>query len=363
MSVESNGTGFSVTSYLGEYELRYVDDFVSALVDVLREGDVLLIDRNVQRIFKKRIGTKFSSYRAILLDPAEGLKSYEGVIPIISQLIEGGFKKDHRLVAIGGGITQDVTAFIASIMYRGVGWIFVPTNLLSQCDSCIGSKTSINFGEFKNQLGGFYPPRLILSDSSFRKTLDAREISSGVGEMAHYFLIDGEASFRVLEEGIDEALSGGDVLSRFVERSLLIKKAMIEKDEFDRGPRNVFNYGHSFGHALEGYTRFAIPHGVAVAYGMDVANSLSVKLGLMGKSIQERVHLVLRKIWMGTEFPEIDVSRYIEILRKDKKNIGSSVRVVLSREIGNMFLDRIDIDDRFRETLEDRFSLYRRDRT
>ncbi len=359
MSALSGESSFSVQSYLGTYQVQFVGDFVVSLVSCLSEGDVLLIDQNVERIYRRRIGNAFEQCRVILLEPKEELKSYEGVMPIISQLIESGFKKNNRLVAIGGGITQDVTAFISSIMYRGVGWIFVPTNLLSQCDSCIGSKTSINFGDYKNQLGGFYPPRLILVDPSFRGTLDSREIASGVGEMAHYFLIDGEDSFRALEEGVGEALNGGSVISKLVKRSLEIKRAMIEVDEFDKGPRNVFNYGHSFGHAIEGYTRFAIPHGIAVAFGMDIANSISVALGLLEKSVQERAFSVLSQIWRGVDFPEVDLEKYVDILRKDKKNIGSYVRVVLSRGIGDMFLERIEVDSRFMDTLKKRFSAYR----
>ncbi|MDQ8180920.1 AroB-related putative sugar phosphate phospholyase (cyclizing) [Pelagicoccus sp. SDUM812005] len=359
MNAAAGESNFSVRSYLGVYEVQFVDDFVASLLSHLKEGDVLLVDQNVERIYKNRIGSSFDSHRVIRLDPKEELKSYEGVMPIISQLIETGFKKNNRLVAVGGGITQDVTAFISSIMYRGVDWVFVPTNLLSQCDSCIGSKTSINFGDYKNQLGGFYPPRLILQDPSFRKSLDAREIASGVGEMAHYFLIDGEDSFAALEAGVVEALKGGQVVTEFVRRSLEIKRDMIEVDEFDKGPRNVFNYGHSFGHAIEGYTRYAIPHGIAVSFGMDIANSVSVALGLMDAKVQERVFSVLSQIWRGVDFPTIDLNRYVESLRKDKKNIGSNVRVVLSRGIGDMFLERIEIDSLFMDTLEKRFSVYR----
>lgn len=359
MSGLSSMDDFSVSSYLGDYQVKFVEDFVRSLSAFLEDGDVLLLDQNVSNLYKKRIGDHFSCFQTLLLEPSEALKSYDGVKPVISRLVESGFKRNNRLVAIGGGITQDVTAFIASIIYRGVGWIFVPTNLLSQCDSCIGSKTSINFGPFKNQLGGFYPPSLILMDPTFRETLSSKEVRSGIGEMAHYFLIDGEDSFRALEEGIGEAVGGGEILSQFVKRSLAIKKAMVERDEFDKGPRNVFNYGHSFGHALEGYTEFSIPHGIAVAFGMDVANSLSVGLGLMQVSERDRVREVLMKIWKGTDFPEIDIDRYISILRRDKKNIGSNVRVVLSRGIGDMFLDKIEISDRFVATLEECFSHYR----
>lgn len=110
---------------------------------------------------------------------------------------------NHRLVAIGGGITQDVTAFIASVLYRGVGWIFVPTNLLSQCDSCIGSKTSINFGTVKNQLGGFYPPRLVVNDDTFLDTLPRTNSGPALGKCSTISLLTGRPDFERAQREYD----------------------------------------------------------------------------------------------------------------------------------------------------------------
>ena len=129
------------------------------------------------------------------LEAREDQKSYEGLIPVIQELINSGFRKNHRLIGIGGGIIQDITAFIASIMYRGVSWLFFPTTLLAQGDSCIGSKTSINFSEFKNQVGGFYPPNKILINTGFLDTLSKGDLQSGLGEMSHYFVVAGKNDF------------------------------------------------------------------------------------------------------------------------------------------------------------------------
>ena len=118
------------------------------------------------------------------------------MIPVIQHLIDNGFRKNHRLFGIGGGITQDITAFTSSIMYRGVDWLFYPTTLLAQGDSCIGSKTSINFGAFKNQIGGFYPPNKILINPDFLDSLSDAEMKSGLGEMCHYFIVASEADFK-----------------------------------------------------------------------------------------------------------------------------------------------------------------------
>ena len=171
-------------------------------------------------------------------------------------------------------------------MYRGVDWIFFPTTLLAQGDSCIGSKTSINFGKFKNQVGGFYPPVNIYIDLAFLATLKDIDIKSGLGEMCHYYIVAGEEDFMRYKREYDFALSDKNVLAGIIARSLEIKKGYIEIDEFDQKERQVFNYGHSFGHAIESLTDYRIPHGIAVSYGMDMANFISVKLDYIPETIR-----------------------------------------------------------------------------
>lgn len=347
-----------IQSYRKPYSVHFVSDAVASLKAELKDGDAVIVDQHVLELYRDRLEPLIADQLVMKIEATEEHKSYDGVRPLIQNLIENGFKKNHRLIAIGGGITQDVTAFIASVLYRGVDWIFLPTNLLSQCDSCIGSKTSINFGNYKNQIGGFYPPRLILSDPSFLDTLDDREIRSGLGEMAHYFLVESEEAFARYESAVEEALVRGPALKELIRESLAIKKKMIEIDEFDEGPRNVFNYGHSFGHAIEGYTQYAIPHGLAVAFGMDIANAQSSRLGLIDDALRQRVRATMCKVWETVTFPEIELERYISILRKDKKNVGKDVRVILTRGLGDMFIDLIAVDEGFTRTLETCFREY-----
>jgi len=350
----------TIRSYRGAYEVCFVDDFAVPLKAELREGDFLVIDENLARLHAPRLDPFRRDHPHILLSPAEPQKSYQAVEPIIDRLIRGGFRKNHRLVAIGGGITQDVTAFIASILYRGVGWIFVPTNLLSQCDSCIGSKTSINFGPFKNQIGGFHPPVLILNDLTWLDTLSRDEFRSGLGEMFHYFLLTGRPDFERVSREYDDAFTNRAVLRGLIRRSLEIKQAMIERDEFDEGPRNVFNYGHSFGHALESYTDYAIPHGIAICFGMDIANHVSAALGLVTPREAAEMRVLLARNWRPTVPGAIDLDRYLDLLRKDKKNVGNDVRVILTRGLGDMFLTKIALSDDVRATIAGCFEYYQK---
>ena len=152
---------FRIESSIHDYEVKFIGDAPGVLKNEIQDGDVIIIDNNVKRLHTDLLKDLDSNTVVIGIDAREDKKSYEGLIPIIKDLINNGFRKNHRLIGIGGGIVQDITAFTASIMYRGVKWIFFPTTLLAQGDSCIGSKTSINFGEYKNQVGGFYPPNKI----------------------------------------------------------------------------------------------------------------------------------------------------------------------------------------------------------
>jgi len=346
---------FSVKSIIHNYDVHFITDTESVLKRELNEGDFIIIDNKVKNLYKDTFDIILSENNYIGIDATESQKSYQGLIPVIQHLIENGFRKNHRLIAIGGGITQDVTAFTASIMFRGVKWLFFPTTLLAQGDSCIGSKTSINFENYKNQVGGFYPPNKIFIDLSFLSTLSHREIQSGLGEMCHYFIVAGEEDFKRFKYDYPKAQRNRDILASLIARSLEIKKGYIEIDEFDKNKRQVFNYGHSFGHAIESITNYRIPHGIAVSYGMDIANFISVKLGYLPLMVRGDIRELLEKIWDGFTIKDIPLSKFKNALSKDKKNVGKELRLILTKGYGQTFKDSMQMDQRFVNWLEDYF--------
>ena len=343
---------FSVKSSKHTYQVRFEDDFACMLNEHLQDGDVVLVDANVLELYNDRLKPILDRTKHLVVEPSEDQKSYLGVAPFIEHLIETGFRRNNRLFAIGGGITQDITSFLASVMYRGVDWIFYPTTLLAQGDSCIGSKTSINFGKYKNQLGGFYPPKEIVIDLRFLKTLSDLDIRSGMGEMIHYYLVSGEEDFQRMLDEYELALKDDAVLRALILHSLEFKRSYIERDEFDQGPRNVFNYGHSFGHAIETMTHYAVPHGIAVSFGMDIANYISVQLGLIPDELRQRVRKLLAMNWGDIRLTGIDVEDFKKTLLKDKKAVGTEVRVILTRGLGDMFKTPLAIDEQTSKWLE-----------
>ena len=338
---------FTVKSKIHDYSVDFISNLEDSFSNQLMESDFLIIDKKVYNLFKEKLSTKIDKHRKLLIDATERQKSYEELIPIIKFLIESGVKKNHRLVAIGGGVTQDVTAFIASILYRGIEWIFYPTTLLAQGDSCIGSKTSINFGEYKNQIGGFYPPNHIFIDTNFLTTLPESEIKSGFGEMCHYFIVSSEADFVFFKKSFNDLNENRTVLNSVISRSLGIKKRYAEIDEFDKNERQLFNYGHSFGHAIESLTNYEIPHGIAVAFGMDISNFISVKLGYIDNNIRNEIKNLLGEIWKGYHIQHLSVEKMINALSKDKKNVGNKLGLILNKGYGKIFKCIIDADEQF----------------
>jgi len=346
---------FEVQSSVRPYTVGFTERFEDTLTRRLEPGDVLLIDARVAELHRHRLGSLADDARHLQLHADEHLKSYEGIGPIIEHLTRNNFRKGNKLIGVGGGIIQDVTGFTASILYRGVGWIFFPSTLLAQCDSCIGGKTSINFGQFKNQLGNFCPPSEVHIDLSLLETLPRSERLSGLGEMAHYYLVSGESDFERFADDAPSALADEGVLRPLVARSLEIKRRFIEIDEFDRNERQILNYGHSFGHALEALTSYRLPHGIAVSYGMDVANFISWKLGLASEDFRDRVRRVLRDIWRDHPIGEVSISRYVDALRRDKKNVGSTLGLILTRGFGQMFPQQVEVTETFTGWLRDYF--------
>ncbi|WP_153798940.1 AroB-related putative sugar phosphate phospholyase (cyclizing) [Foetidibacter luteolus] len=347
---------FTVKSIIHDYEVNFIEDTKAVLEQEIKEGDFIIIDNKIKELYKDELGEILAANKFIGIDATEPQKSYQGAEPVLKHLIENGFRKNHRLIAIGGGITQDITAFMSSILYRGVDWMFFPTSLLAQGDSCIGSKTSINFGDFKNLVGGFYPPNKIFINPKFLDTLSEQEMKSGLGEMLHYFIVSSEEDFRRFKNDYPQALTDKKVLAGIIARSLEIKKSYIERDEFDQNIRQVFNYGHTFGHAIESLTNYRIPHGIAVSYGMDMSNFVSVKLGYIPDSLRRDVRELVEKIWSGTQITDISLDKFTSALSKDKKNIGKQLGLILNKGYGKIFKDLRPMDDEFIGWLKEYFA-------
>ena len=317
-----------IQSHKGPYTVIFDDALLSDPARLLEGQPHFLIDGNVARLYASKLRAVLAHRNTIVIDATEENKSIEKAIPVLGRLVQNKVRRDHTLVAIGGGIVQDITCFAASTLLRGLPWRFVPTTLLAQADSCIGSKSYINLGATKNILGTFNPPQTIFIDAGFLDTLEDKDIHSGIGEIIKVHAIDGIAAFDRLAADFDRLFSTRAVLLSYIRTALLIKQTYIEKDEFDRGIRNIFNYGHSFGHAIESATHYAVPHGIAVTMGMDMANSIAATRGLVPAEHYHRMHPILRKNYEKFAATPIPLDAMLGALMKDKKNTSTMLRLI-----------------------------------
>jgi 3-dehydroquinate synthase len=317
-----------IQSHKGPYTVAFDDSLLADPSRLLQREPHFLVDANVARLYATQLRDVLAHPRTIVIEAVEENKSIEKTIPVIERLVQNSVRRDHMLVAIGGGIIQDITCFIASTLLRGLRWSFVPTTLLAQADSCIGSKSSINLGATKNILGTFNPPGEIFICAAFLDTLEPKDIQSGIGEIVKVHAIDGAQSFDVLARDFDRLTQDRAVLLKYICAALLIKQRFIEQDEFDQGIRNIFNYGHSFGHAIESATHYGVPHGIAVAMGMDMANFIAAQRGLLSEQHYQRMHPVLRKNYGKYASTPIAVDDMLAALMKDKKNTSTMLGLI-----------------------------------
>lgn len=325
-----------IQSGLKEYEVIIKKDgtFWDELYNI--PNVFYVIDQHVYDLYGELFSRMPKEYLC-LIEATEEKKVIETALAICERITTIPAKRNVTLISVGGGIIQDITGFVANIMYRGIHWIFVPTTLLAACDSCIGGKTSLNYKRFKNLLGTFYPPDTIYICTKMFRTLTDRDYMSGLGEVIKFNVMTGIGGLKNVEENINKLMERNpETIDRFVESSLAYKKQFIEADEFDRGERIKLNFAHTFGHAIEVVTNYLIPHGTAVAIGMIMANHISRKRGYLQQDIIKRCENVLLRV-IDIELPLLDcpLDEYLTAIHKDKKQENESLTAVLITSYGD----------------------------
>ena len=313
-----------IKSSTKDYEVNIYRDFAKAKEIGIDKNTFVVVDKLLYGLYQEEMFSSIPKEQLYILEATEENKRIETALEICEIMTNIPAKRNARLISFGGGIVQDVTGFVANILYRGIHWTFFPTTLLAACDSCIGGKTSLNYKKFKNLLGTFFPPDEIIICTPFFRTLSEKDFLSGLGEVVKFNVMFGESGIRNMEENIDALISrSDDKLEEFVNSSLLFKKDFIEEDEFDRGVRIHLNFAHTFGHAFETMSNYKIPHGTAVAMGTVVANRISLSRGWLEKDKAERVENILWKIiHIDAAHMKVDMDEIISAIHKDKKQIG-----------------------------------------
>lgn len=322
----------NIKSAIRDYKVHFSEnsDFLHELEK--SEQRFYVIDSNVWEIYSQKLFSNIDKARVVVLPIHEERKNIDTVMEIYDALMSCAAKRNLTLISIGGGITQDITGFVASTLYRGLKWIFIPTTLLAQADSCIGSKTSLNYKNYKNLVGTFFPPNDVYLSTHFLETLQSCDFYSGLGEVIKLHLMGGKDYVYSLSQDMDKIVEREpQCLLQAINNSLKVKLNYLEDDEFDTGRRNLLNFGHCFGHALETTSEFIIPHGQAVLIGILFANIVSRNRGLLAPNMFEelRQNLLEPNIVIRPTKTSMDVDSIYAAMKMDKKRISEGLVLVM----------------------------------
>jgi 3-dehydroquinate synthase len=254
-----------------------------------------------------------------------------------SQLLRSGVKRDSLIVALGGGVVGDLAGYVAATVLRGVGFVQVPTTLLAQVDSSVGGKVGIDHPVGKNLIGAFHQPESVFIDPTVLRTLPDEEFRNGLAEIVKIAVGLDAPFFRRIEKSASRLRkTNAKQLSWLIARSVGLKAAVVEKDEFESGLRRVLNLGHTIGHAVEAASAYTIKHGTAVAIGLVAESEMAVRLGLMPSQHRARLINTLRMLQLPVSVPRIQKrSQFLAALSADKKSGAGGVRFVLPSAIGS----------------------------
>jgi 3-dehydroquinate synthase len=334
----------SVTSAAGQYAIVCGPGVLrSAANEISRLGKFssahIVSSPEVWRAVGKLLPARFDfSGRATihLFNDVEQAKTLESVETIARSLSRAGADRRAVLVAVGGGVVGDVAGFAAATYLRGIALVQVPTTLLAHVDSAIGGKTGVNLPEGKNLVGAFYSPRLVLSDPQTLRTLKDREFRGGIAEVVKYGVISDAELFTYLEANMGRLLQRDrQVLAYIIPRCAEIKARVVSHDEHESGLREILNFGHTFGHALENVTEYRVfQHGEAVAWGMMTAALLGYVAGITPEKDATRIISLTQRMGALPDWPKTDLARFVSAMRSDKKTRDGKIRFVLAPRIG-----------------------------
>lgn len=269
------------------------------------------------------------------------------IADLSSKLAQLGTDRKDALIALGGGVTGDITGFLAASYMRGIPFIQVPTTLLAQVDSSVGGKTGVDIPEGKNLVGAFYQPQAVYIDTAVLKTLPAAELLNGLAEIIKYSIIWDADFFEFLTEGRTRILAlEPEILKEVIARCCSIKAKVVEADEREADLRRILNYGHTIGHAIEAASNYTMAHGAAVAIGMVMAGRLAVHKELLNSDEAGRIHKLITDYGMQDEIPVgMDRNRIKKYLKTDKKAVSGRPFFVLPTTIGKVVITD-DVDEK-----------------
>ncbi len=327
-----------------EYDIYIGKGLFDNAVDLLKsftDGKKVCIvsDSNVFPLYGKKVEDAVKNaggeVLSLVVKAGEEAKSFENLEYLCREIIRHDFTRSDVIIALGGGVVGDLTAFCASIVLRGVTLIQMPTTLLSQVDSSVGGKTAVNVPEGKNLVGSFYQPKMVLIDTNTLSTLPPREVACGMAEVIKYGAIR-DANLA------EQLLSGDFEIEEVIKTCCSIKAQIVENDELDKGERMLLNFGHTLGHAVENYTGYGTySHGAAVAIGMCAITRWSENEGITQKGTYDKIKALCEKYDLPTYIENLD--KMTGAAMHDKKRSGNKISIVLVKSMGDSYYEKVDV--------------------
>ena len=324
---------------LSNYEIivkkNLMNDLNTEVSSVYTNKEIFVVtDHNVFKLYESFLVEKLSDFKLnfVSVEPGEKSKSLSTYKDVVTKLINQGMRKNHLLIAFGGGVVGDLAGFVAATLFRGVPFIQIPTTLLAMVDSSIGGKTGIDLNEGKNLIGAFKNPLKVLVDPVFLETLSKIEYKNGLAEVLKAGLIGDPKLYEYLKTNDKLTLNE-------LKRAIQVKVNIVKKDPFEQNERMFLNFGHTFGHAIERHYDYAIKHGVAISYGMLISLELGIKAKITPSYLFDEVKTILLRLELVKE-PLLDKKLFVEYIGFDKKNLADGLRFVYIKGIGEPLIQK-----------------------
>lgn len=327
-------------TFSGKEVNYYFDD---ALLNLSKytspDKTILIVDAKVDQLHQD----KLTGWRKIVVQGSEESKSMACFQRVIDELIRLEADRTTMLIGIGGGVVTDLTGFVGSVYMRGIAYAFVPTTLLAQVDAAVGGKNGVNYDRYKNILGIIRQPEFLLFDYSLLDTLAPVDLYNGFAEIIKYACICDESLFLFLEKEKNKALAREkEAINYLVQRSVEIKSEIVQQDEFEGGLRRLLNFGHTIGHAVEKIEQ--IPHGQAVAIGMNAAAVFSEQLSGLLLEEKQRIARLIEAYHLPVQL-QSDGKEIESLFRMDKKREGDFIHFILLEKIGQAIIKPIQLKE------------------
>lgn len=305
---------------------------------------MIVSDSNVSKLYMEGIINLISPIasrvKSFTFEAGENSKNLDTVSEVYNLLIEEKFDRNDILIALGGGVTGDLTGFVAATYLRGIDYIQVPTTLLSMVDSSIGGKTGVDFKSYKNMVGAFHQPKLVYINLATLNSLPKREFKAGMAEIIKHGLIKDFKYYSWIYDKRDQILSlDYDLLKEMIYVSCLIKKDVVEKDPKEKGDRALLNFGHTIGHAIEKLMDFNLLHGECVSLGMEAASYISYKRNLIDKDDLQHIVNTIKAFDLHVDTKSLSPEDIYSVTKLDKKMESDKIKFILLKHIGLAYID------------------------